>query len=126
MASMNYERMIHCPCCGAPVTGNACEYCGCVIYDFADINLDGKASYVRIKTDQGIFCAKVMASPETSINVYTESVDFTDFFGREVETVTKNISCQITLTLDCVLDNGKLFEFVQADKPYRTVYDDWG
>lgn len=120
------DRMIHCPCCGAPVTGNTCEYCGCVIYDFADINLDGKASYIRIRTDMGIFCAKVVASPETGINVYSESVDYADFSGSEVQTVTRNISCQVSLKLDCVMNDGELFKLVPNDRPYKTVYDDWG
>ena len=120
------DRMIHCPCCGAPVTGNACEYCGCVIYDFADINLDGKASYIRIRTDMGIFCAKVVASGDSCIQFTSESVDYTDFLGREVQTITRNRSCQVSLKLDCVINDGELFKLVPNDRPYKTALDDWG
>lgn len=119
------DRMIHCPCCGAPVTGNACEYCGCVIYDFADINLDGKASYIRIRTDQGIFCGKVLASPETHIDIYNDSVDLVDKMGNTVQTIAGRKSCRISLVLDCVVKGDKLFEFVSNDRPYKAVYDDW-
>ena len=118
------DRMIHCPCCGAPVTGNTCEYCGCVIYDFADINLDGKPSYIRINTPQGIICAKVVASGNSSIDIYSESVDIA---SRDcvVKTINRNRLCTINLELDCILDGGNLFSIVSKDRPYKTVLDDW-
>lgn len=119
------DRMIHCPCCGAPVTGNTCEYCGCVIYDFADINLDGKPSYIRINTDMGIFCGKVVASSESSIEFREEEINITGFAGNVVSSFVKSRSCRISLSLDCVVDDDKLFYVVPKDRPYKTALDDW-
>lgn len=120
------DRTIHCPCCGAPITGNECQYCGCVIYDFADIDLTGKPSYIRINTDYGIFCGKVVSTSESSINLYNDTVDAVDSIGNIMCRLNRNISCQISLKLDCVVDGGNLFTVVPKDRPYKTALDDWG
>lgn len=39
---------LNCPNCGAPITGDKCEYCGTIFYDFANINI-GDVSYIRMK-----------------------------------------------------------------------------
>lgn len=120
------DRTIHCPCCGAPITGNECQYCGCVIYDFADIDLTGKPSYIRINTDYGFFCAKVIATSEYRINIDRDEIDFTDVNYNVVFKFCKSISCKISLELDCVVDGGNLFTVVPKDRPYKTALDDWG
>ena len=38
-----------CPVCGAPIEGEKCEYCGCVIYDFAVIDTESPR-YIKLKT----------------------------------------------------------------------------
>lgn len=123
---MNYDRTIHCPCCGAPVTGSTCEYCGCVIYDFADIDLTGKPSCIRLNIGDAIFVGKVIAAPESSIEVYQDSVDCADICGHIVAKVISSKSCRITMVLDCVSQGDELFRLVTTDRPYKTALDDWG
>ena len=42
------NRQYKCPVCGAPVDGYKCEYCGCIIYDFAVIDTD-QPTYIRMR-----------------------------------------------------------------------------
>lgn len=128
MNTPDYEHMIHCPCCGAPITGNTCEYCGCVIYDFADIDLTGKPSYIRINIGDVIFVAKVVASPETRIEVLEDSTDYTYPYGYDhmISSIASMRSCRITMVLDCEPQGGELFRTVNTDRPYSTVLDRWG
>ena len=119
------DRTIHCPCCGAPITGNECQYCGCVIYDFADIDLTGKPSYIRIKTDFGIFTGKVLSTNKSQIELYEDSLDCVDMAGNVVSEIVKQKTCRITLSLDCIADSGTLFTVVPAERPYKKPLDDW-
>ena len=121
----DYEHMIHCPCCGAPITGNSCEYCGCVIYDFADIDLTGKPSYIRLNIGDAIFIGKVKAAPETSIEIYEDSVDCASIDGILAKVVSYK-GCRITMVLDCISQGNELFRLVSKDRPYKTALDDWG
>lgn len=43
-----------CPHCGAPITGNNCEYCGAVFYDFSAIDISNtKPTYLKLKLPNG-------------------------------------------------------------------------
>ena len=44
--------MFNCPNCGAPVTSHKCEYCGTVIFDFAEISMD-EPSWVAVDFGDG-------------------------------------------------------------------------
>lgn len=48
----------NCPNCGAPIEGVKCPYCGTLLLDFADLDID-KPSYVRIKIHDKIAMFKV-------------------------------------------------------------------
>lgn len=39
---------LSCPCCGAPIAGDTCEYCGRVLVDFACLETD-KPFYLKVK-----------------------------------------------------------------------------
>ena len=51
------NSVLNCPNCGAPVTGDKCEYCGTVIYDFAVMD-DTKPTYIKIKMNGQILIFK--------------------------------------------------------------------
>ena len=48
----------NCPNCGAPIESAKCPYCGTLLLDFADLDID-KPSYVRIKIHDKIVMFKV-------------------------------------------------------------------
>lgn len=125
MQTPDYEHMIHCPCCGAPITGNSCEYCGCVIYDFADIDLNGGPSYIRVNTPYGIFSAKVISTSQSNIEISSDEVGAIGKYGK-LTNIVKSKNCKITLVLNCITDGDNLFTIVPKDRPYKTALDDWG
>ncbi len=45
---------INCPNCGAPITGDKCEYCGTMFYDFANMEF-GEVGYFRMKILDNLF-----------------------------------------------------------------------
>ena len=51
------NEILNCPNCGAPITGETCEYCGTVIYDFSVID-DTKPSYIKMKLNGQIIMFK--------------------------------------------------------------------
>ena len=62
------EKLKNCPnCAGVLNDAGRCEFCGSKVYDFCDINLaldpakSPKKTYLRIKTDQGIWTVPVYA-----------------------------------------------------------------
>lgn len=45
-----------CPHCGAPITGDKCEYCGAVFYDFSAIDISNeKPTYLKLKLPNGTY-----------------------------------------------------------------------
>ena len=98
--------MYKCPVCGAPVEGEKCEYCGCVIYDFANIDCD-KPSYIRFRMGNQYITMKAIA-----VNpVFEFSCD-------------RNLT--VKLELNAVIDNNNdhLCEMTISDKPYREAWRD--
>ena len=45
---MRDKTELNCPNCGAPITGERCEYCGSVFYDWACIDAD-KPFFIKYK-----------------------------------------------------------------------------
>lgn len=62
------DRLHNCPNCGGYLNDTGrCEFCGSKVYDLCDIDLaldpikSPKKTYLRIKTDQGIWTVPVYA-----------------------------------------------------------------
>lgn len=53
------KKMTNCPNCGAPISGDACQYCGTVIWDFATIEL-GKPQWIKVKHHGEIILVRAM------------------------------------------------------------------
>ena len=63
--------MTNCPNCGAPLTGNKCQYCGAIIFDFAAIEI-GKPVWINFKLGDHWLLAHVL--PE-SASMHVEPMD---------------------------------------------------
>ena len=63
------NEVLNCPNCGAPITGEKCEYCGTVIYDFSVIDMN-KPSYIKMRFNDRlfIFCAILKNATMTTEN----------------------------------------------------------
>lgn len=57
-------KRYNCPNCGAGITGESCQYCGTVIYDFAAIQL-GKPSFVKLAHNGGIYMFRMIVDDFT-------------------------------------------------------------
>lgn len=62
------DKLYNCPNCGGYINDHGrCEFCGSKVYDLCDINLaldptkSSEKTYLRIKTDKGIWTVPVYA-----------------------------------------------------------------
>ena len=124
------DRHYKCPVCGAPVEGSKCEYCGCVIYDFAVIST-GQPTYIRMKienpTDRHDYIMQMKAvavNPCVEIRC-DEALQDHDPFGNPVATIVSNKSCTMSVEFRAVADDkGDLFTLIDGDRPYRESWRD--
>lgn len=56
---MRDKTELNCPNCGAPITGERCEYCGSVFYDWACLDSD-KPFFIKIKRGNDLVMAKTV------------------------------------------------------------------
>ena len=100
----------NCPNCGAPIEGAKCPYCGTLLLDFADIEMD-KPSYVRIKMYGKVVMLKVVPRVlgleyNNDLFLYTDNVP------------TFVASCptrgELTLRMDIVPDEQGIYKRVKA------------
>ena len=116
------KRQYKCPVCGAPVEGEKCEYCGCVIYDFALIDFNNPC-YVRFKLPninghEYIMSAKVVCA-NPSIEITSDDCYAGGFTINTSQTM--NINLQLTAIEN---EQNVLFTLIQIDKPYRESWRD--
>ena len=123
------DRQYKCPVCGAPVDGEKCEYCGCVIYDFATISTD-KPCYIRMRMPDAIdgknyiFQIKAVAVNPV-VEVKMEEAHAVDLAGKSVARFVKNNTCVMSVDFHAVVDDhGALFTLIDADRPYRESWRD--
>lgn len=50
-----FDPKMNCPHCGAPIESPKCPYCGTLIVDFANIDIN-IPTYLRVKTPNGGLC----------------------------------------------------------------------
>ena len=126
MAKM-INRQYKCPVCGAPVDGEKCEYCGCVIYDFADISTE-EPRYIRLMTRQpdGHMCLLQMKAIAVNpcIEMQFDSYDIADAKGEVVGRFQSGCTCKMTVEFQGVIESDKLYTVTLFDKPYRESWRD--
>lgn len=100
------NSVLNCPNCGAPVTGDKCEYCGTVIYDFAVMD-DAKPTYIKIRINGQVLIFKALLK-NVSINEYSENMYYDNL---------SVMSCpQIDVTAEYSVvtgDDGNLYKLVK-------------
>ena len=101
-----------CPNCGAPITGEKCEYCGTVIYDFSVIDIN-KPSYIKMRFNDRlfIFCAILKNATMT-----TENSNERYFCDDQPIFSIPRISMSISAEFDVVERNGVLVTERRADE----------
>ena len=102
----------NCPNCGAGITGESCEFCGTVIYDFAAIQL-GKPSYVKIMYENEIYMFRMIVD-DLTIRNEGESVEVPDAHGALRLSVPLSYSMELSMNAHCVqMDTGALMTVVK-------------
>lgn len=123
------DRQYKCPVCGAPVEGFKCEYCGCVIYDFAVIDTD-QPTYLRIRinnpTDGHDYIMQMKAiAVNPCVEIKRDETQFCDMVGNCLQTFTTNQICTMSVEFQAVSDDKDvLFTLIDADRPYRESWRD--
>lgn len=133
------DRHYKCPVCGAPVEGEKCEYCGCVIYDFALISTDQPTylrmrlrnsadgrDYIRNPADERDYILQIKAvAVNPCVEVRQDEVQAVDICGNTVDTFIRNKTCTISVDFQAVADDkGVLFTLIDAERPYRESWRD--
>ena len=114
------NRQYKCPVCGAPLEGDRCEYCGCVIYDFAAISTN-EPRYIKLQIgDRTVLTKAIAVNP--CVEISTDTVDMTGENGK-LYLFTSSRHGTITLQLECIEDEGKLFKML-VDKKYKASWED--
>ena len=91
------EEMLNCPNCGAPISGDRCEYCGTQFIDCTTIQPD-KRFYLKFSPDgkKTIICRVFLENLSTQTE--SETLDFgRDELGNMM-TVTSSYTHRITAT----------------------------
>ena len=83
---------LNCSNCGAPITGAKCEYCGTMFYDFANIDINGKAGYLRLRYNDKIILVKAYCG-ECSLTMQPEYYECycVDDYASERQIIKTNI-----------------------------------
>lgn len=98
-----------CPNCGAPITGERCDYCGAVFYDFSAIDIND-TSYIKIKVDGKIMIFKARV---TNFEARYQSNPFECFYAdNRVKRIVYNPEIDLVLEFSVVDDNGVLCKVV--------------
>lgn len=114
------SRQYKCPVCGAPLEGDRCEYCGCVIYDFAAISTN-EPRYIKLQIGNCTVFTKAIAV-DPYVEISTETIDMIGENGK-LYPFTSSRHGTITLQFKCIEDEGELFKML-ADKKYKASWED--
>lgn len=94
------NKILNCPNCGAPIEGSKCPYCGSVIFDFLNLDLDNAApTYVRMRFGGRIHIFK--ARP-TSFDIHQDYEDTMLYADNRV--VYRASYPELTLNLEMQLE----------------------
>lgn len=105
-------KKYNCPNCGAGITGESCQYCGTVIYDFAAIQL-GKPSYVKIMHNDTMYMFRMIVD-NLSLRHEVQTVDISDDCGFVKISRPVNYCLDMSLDAHCVpMDKGELMVMVK-------------
>lgn len=95
--------MTNCPNCGAPISGDSCQYCGTVIWDFATIELR-KPQWIKVKRDGMIILVRTMID-----NVSTHISSSANGFYADSTLIYTEPSMDIDVHLTIVPDEDGIY-----------------
>ena len=102
----------NCPNCGAGITGEKCEFCGTVIYDFAAIQL-GKPSFVKLMHNGDIYMLRMIVDDFT-LRHEVQTVELCDNYGRVPLSRPQNYCLDVSLNAHCVeFDDSALMKVIR-------------
>jgi len=87
---MRDKTELNCPNCGAPITGERCEYCGSVFYDWACIDAD-KPFFIKNKHGNMVRMSKAVLTGIkfteecTPVSLYADNVIYRTVQQPELE-----------------------------------------
>ena len=115
--------------CGAPVDGYKCEYCGCVIYDFALIDTD-QPTYLRMRiknpSDGKDYIMQIKAiAVDPIVQIKYDEVEILGRFNNPVANFIQSKTCTMSVDFQAVTDEKDvLFTLIDAERPYRESWRD--
>ena len=100
------NETLNCPNCGAPVTGEKCEYCGTVIYDFSVID-DSKPTYIKMRLNGQLLMFKALLH---SADLRMEPAD--DYLYMDNKRILIQSVPEMTVTVEFAVipDDGILYQ----------------
>lgn len=108
-------RRYNCPNCGAGITGERCEFCGTVIYDFAAIQI-GKPSYVKIMHNNAI-CMFRMIVDDFSVRHEVQTAEIPDCMGSVRLSIPVSYNMDVSLNAHCVpMDTGAIMTVIKREE----------
>ena len=116
------NRQYKCPVCGAPLEGDKCEYCGCVIYDFAVISTN-EPRYIKFQVGDHMLLIKAIAiNPQ--VEILTDTVDITGGGNTIISSFAVRNHCKIKVEFDCIENDGSLLKLQNKDRKYKASWED--
>lgn len=105
------SKVINCPNCGAPITTDACQYCGTVIYDFSCLKV-GKPSYIKVKYGNHLILGKIVLD---DCSITLESVEETISTGRTYIPICTDRIASLNINGHMIKDvDGTLFKIIET------------
>ena len=108
------RKRYNCPNCGAGITGERCEFCGTVIYDFAALEI-GAPSFVKIMHNGTIHMFRMIVD-EFSMSFERDAVEILSDYRMPFECVTASEHLNVSLNAHCVpMDAGALMVQIKTE-----------
>lgn len=99
------NEVLNCPNCGAPITGEKCEYCGTVIYDFSVIDMN-KPSYIKMRLNGKLLMFHAILK---NVSVNTEDSYFDYYCDNQIiASVQNRVNTSISAEFDVIEKDGIL------------------
>lgn len=99
-----------CPHCGAPVTGDKCEYCGAVFYDFSAIDISNeKPTYLKLRlpNNAGYMMARAIVE---SCNMKVSNDDTVCYADNSPFVAVSEPELTVSLEFRVISDDGILYK----------------
>lgn len=109
----------NCPNCGAGITGERCEFCGTVIYDFAALQT-GAPSFVKIVHNGAIYMMRMIVD-EFSMRFERDAIEIPSDGRMPFGHITASEHLDVSLNAHCVtLDDEGCLMKIKKEVPHES------